>query len=250
MNMYVSDLANKLSTDGQKLNVVFSYIWGTQVDNWVESIFDAYYNNTINRWSKIYAELVLVIKEWFVDVTLVQQVQIQIDQLVQEAETAENFFQKFEVLRNLAWYDKNDLYLIRLIEMEINQKMIDQIYTSEVMLTDYDFWKKKIIALDNLWQQQVENWKGRVAYFPPKPQQQQQMTTTPKQLPALAPSSDRWDRTRVTYGGSGQPMELDKARQKGLCFKCSQQGHMSQDCLTWDKKFQWSWTGQTVQRVL
>ena len=40
----------------------------------------------------------------------------------------------------------------------------------------------------------------------------------------------RRDATGVTFGGTGQPMEVSEARQKGLCFKCGMKGHIAKFC--------------------
>ena len=40
-------------------------------------------------------------------------------------------------------------------------------------------------------------------------------------------------RTRVTYGGQGQCMDINKARTEGRCFKCGKVGHISCNCPDW-----------------
>ena len=36
--------------------------------------------------------------------------------------------------------------------------------------------------------------------------------------------------TGITYSGAGQKMDIDKARQSGLCFRCGKPGHISRNC--------------------
>ncbi|CDO72201.1 hypothetical protein BN946_scf184970.g53 [Trametes cinnabarina] len=43
-------------------------------------------------------------------------------------------------------------------------------------------------------------------------------------------STDRRDSTGVTFGGTGQPMDIDAARRRGMCFTCGQRGHIQRDC--------------------
>ncbi|KAI9070044.1 hypothetical protein FKP32DRAFT_1558554 [Trametes sanguinea] len=43
-------------------------------------------------------------------------------------------------------------------------------------------------------------------------------------------STDRRDGTGVTFGGTGQPMDIDAARRRGMCFTCGQRGHIQRDC--------------------
>jgi hypothetical protein len=36
----------------------------------------------------------------------------------------------------------------------------------------------------------------------------------------------------VTFGGQGEPMNIDQMRKEGRCFKCCEKGHLSRDCPT------------------
>ncbi|SJK99893.1 uncharacterized protein ARMOST_03204 [Armillaria ostoyae] len=38
--------------------------------------------------------------------------------------------------------------------------------------------------------------------------------------------SGRW----TTYGGAGQPMNIDRLRAEGRCFRCKEKGHLGKDC--------------------
>ncbi len=69
----------------------------------------------------------------------------------QGQDTAQDFFQKFKVLLTQAEYSKDDAYVIRLLETNVNEKIIDQIYGSQDgLLEEYNDWKKQIIQTDQL----------------------------------------------------------------------------------------------------
>ena len=36
--------------------------------------------------------------------------------------------------------------------------------------------------------------------------------------------------SETVFGGSGQPMDIDAFKRQGLCFNCSQRGHLAKDC--------------------
>lgn len=44
------------------------------------------------------------------------------------------------------------------------------------------------------------------------------------------------DPTGVTHGGMGEPMQLDEAKRRNLCYNCGKPGHMVKDCPTGRQK--------------
>ncbi len=64
------------------------------------------------------------------DFNLAQDVQDQIKRSRQGKDTAQDFFQKFEVLLTQAEYSKDDAYVVRLLKTNVNEKIINQIYSS------------------------------------------------------------------------------------------------------------------------
>ncbi|KAI0349088.1 hypothetical protein OH77DRAFT_1415579 [Trametes cingulata] len=55
-------------------------------------------------------------------------------------------------------------------------------------------------------------------------------STTSATTSSPTPTSDRRDGSGVTFGGAGQPMDIDTARRRGACFACGQRGHIQRDC--------------------
>ena len=148
---------------------------------------------------------------------------------MKKGETAEAFFNRFDILRRTAGYTKDhDAYLIQLVEQAVPEALIGHIYRSGKLPKDYEDWKRVIVQLDKLDRRWKER-KGFHASFQP--------ATRPTPRPAAptpAPSHqvDRRDATGVTYGGKGQPMDvsMDRARREGLCYYCGAPDHIKRNC--------------------
>jgi hypothetical protein len=142
--------------------------------------------------------------------------------LKQGSKSVEEFFQEFDQLVFVAGY--NDGHhgdvLIRLVREAVTTSIIDGIYQQPTLPADYDAWKTRIITMDNLARQRREQKKAH------GPTVFHKVTTTAKKPDTPHTKTG----TGVTYGGSGQRMDIDKAKAEGRCFKCGKQGHISKFC--------------------
>ncbi len=168
------------------------------------------------------------LKEQFVDSNLAWDAQDQIEWLRQGQDTAEDFFQKFKILLNQAWYLKDDAYVMRLLKTNVNKKIIDQIYDSRDGLPEeYEDWTKQIIQIDQLWRRRMASKRPRMQSRPQAPQTT--LLRANPMNPPLPPITQR-DATSVTYKGAGRLMNIDNVRRRGLCFSCGEQGYVSRFC--------------------
>lgn len=71
--------------------------------------------------------------------------------MTQGTGSAEDYFEKLNTLVVQAGYQFNDQYILKTIEMNVNDVIIDRVYTSGVIPTTYDDWKAKLVNLDLLW---------------------------------------------------------------------------------------------------
>src|ERR1700733_5186265 len=46
----------------------------------------------------------------------------------------------------------------------------------------------------------------------------------------IYPAADKKTSLGITYGGTGQPMEIGKTKQPMRCFNCGELGHMRRAC--------------------
>ncbi|KDQ54332.1 hypothetical protein JAAARDRAFT_83859, partial [Jaapia argillacea MUCL 33604] len=202
MQLFLRDPKNGTLSETEKTDILISHIRGPDVDTWVENFWDEYWDDANNKWQKSWVDVVTILKERFEDSNLQRQAELELEHLVQGKDSAEEFFQKFEILRNRAKYDKKNTHLLLLLEQNVNAGIIDKIYGVMPLPADYDAWKKAILVHDALWKRRLENKHA--------PSATKQQAPTAGQI-----RGDKKDATGKTYGGMGQPMDLNRA-----CLKC------------------------------
>ncbi|KDQ54341.1 hypothetical protein JAAARDRAFT_100895, partial [Jaapia argillacea MUCL 33604] len=125
MQLFLCDPKNGTLSETEKTDILISHIRGPDVDTWVENFWDEYWDETNNK---------------FEDSNLQRQAELELEHLVQGKDSAEEFFQKFEILRNRAKYDKNNTHLLLLLEQNVNVGIIDRIYRVTPLPADYNTW--------------------------------------------------------------------------------------------------------------
>src|ERR1700734_2852593 len=137
--------------------------------------------------------------------------------------TAEEFFQQFENLRLRAGYEgeQYNSHLINLLEKGFNWEATKIISVQPEPPETYEDWKTRAIKVDNLLKQHNRSNPTR----PPPPH-------TPYRYPAVtgytrqsttASSSSSLPTTKATtFGGHGQPMDIDRSKGKPGCYRCGE----------------------------
>ena len=149
----------------------------------------------------------------------------QIALLKQGSKTEEEFFQEFDQLAYIAGYNDGhhgDI-LIKLIKDAIHNSIIDSIYNTGTLPDTYANWKVRITNIDNLQRQRAVEKKSHAPTVVHK-------TIVVDKAATAANIPMQKTGTGITYGGAGQKMDINKARQSGLCFKCGKPGHISRNC--------------------
>jgi Retrotransposon gag protein len=142
--------------------------------------------------------------------------------LRQGTKTTEEYFQEFDQLVRTAGYQRNhDDILVRYLHEQVKQSIIDKIYGSGRLPYTYVGWRTMIIDIDGLDRRRAEQKKGLSTQYSHKP-------TPPAAFPKTA--TEKRTGTGVTYTGQGQKMDVDQAKAKGLCFRCSKPSHLARNC--------------------
>jgi len=211
----LSFVAYGLRTDEQKIVFTLSYMKGGLAGPWADAYTDrALHSDDWGTWEEFMTSL----HSTFGDHDEEKTAQHRLDALRQGRKPAEEFFLEFDQLAQRAKYSVNhDSYLISLLEKALHPGLVDRIYAVEPLPVTYLGWKRKAIALDQLWRRREERKRVVREFWTPEKKGPERPVTKP-QIEAR------------TFGGRGQPMEVDRAKAAGLCFQCGKQGHIRRNC--------------------
>ena len=118
---------------------------------------------------------------------------------------------------------------IRILEKGIDSRILETIYTSDVDVPDdYENHKTKAIKLGRMRERHRQIHRIQTSTYPSS-------STTHKPAPVFhthihAPTADKKTGSGITYGGTGQPMDVSGTRQMMRCFNCGELRHMRCDC--------------------
>ncbi|EGO00149.1 hypothetical protein SERLA73DRAFT_152237 [Serpula lacrymans var. lacrymans S7.3] len=227
-----------------KINFALSYMTSGAAaalqTEWVERKMPAEEPTDIEEIEQLesWAHFESMLKDHFQGMFKEERSKYEIMYLKQGTLTTQEYFVKFEATRRRAGYNVkgNEQFLITLIRNNINAPLIKQIIYSGNIPKTYTEWKTRIITNDQLWWDQAENermMKGMAnsssgsGNWGPNGWYQGEGALEKK----AEMLEEKKDGTGTTYGGTGQRMEVDKAkyRAEGRCFKCGEKGHRAQD---------------------
>lgn len=225
---WIRDPHNRIADEQEEIDVTLSYICGEHVMQWLQNYHNTYFDKQLEIWNRSWPEFKGDLNKAFLDSNRTRMAQEKLEMVWQGQDTAEDFFQKFELLFGEAGYECNSAYVIRLLEKAVNDCIIDQIYGSHTTPIDkYADYKEAITSIDDMWRCWNLNKQGSMSMH--SGWNRGSHTDRPATTPVIL---DQKDATGTTYGGTGKPMDLDIARQQWLCFRCGKPRHIANACPT------------------
>lgn len=220
VSLYLVANRNAITIDEDKIIFVLSFMKKGLAGQWAENFYGRILESTTQDFGT-YTDFLAALKRQFEDPNKARNAQHKLATTRQgSTETAEAFFQRFELNRRAAGYiDGHDHYLIQVLEMNLKRDIVKSIYTQELP-EDYEGWKRRAVQID----QQYRRWNSMFPasnerrQWTPKPSGQEARHEAPR------PSGGR------TFPGMGEPMDIDRRRAQGLCFNCGEKGHMARNC--------------------
>ena len=253
VKIFIKANESAFTSDMKKILFVLSCMKEGAANEWAQNFTDTAFAN--DSWGT-FSQLMEALQTAFGDPNEAKDSQFRLESFKQGSLTAQEFFAKFEILRRKAKYETkkenasggHDEYLISLLERNLDSSLIRRVYSGDSVPSSYEDFKDKVIRVYAVEQRfKAINARNPVKSAPPIPPRSafRPPISVPNVIPSVpAPSApltgDRKDGTGITFGGTGQPMQIDRdeARKRGLCFRCGQSGHRSYNCPTFQTQRQ------------
>jgi Zinc knuckle len=245
LTTFLSTNAAKYDTDAKKISLVQSLCTSGTPEVWAQGKFETAYEQAVDgiipdaAWGTFAAYLASLVAS-FKDPNDSRTAQNELAVLYpKKGQSMEEFFQVFDQLAQRAGHSTNDRILIELLEAKVPQSLLEQVYKDDPP-DAYALYKAAVIRYDNLRRRfEAVRQITRTAYQHSHPSASSHTSSstshTKPTAPAHIPATK--SNTGVTYGGRGQPMEIDrnKAKAEGKCYRCGEPGHIARSCPSWER---------------
>ena len=156
-------------------------------------------------------------KERFVDKNDKEIARNEIATIQQGNTRAEEFFTKLASLRIRAEYTDSlhDAIIINRLKLGLKTEIVTAIVASGNKPATIEGWRNRVIAVEEALYAHKPKYEVKNSFKPSTTSPSSRAPPPPKPTPSLP---------------LGDPMDIDKMRKEGRCFKCHQKGHLARDC--------------------
>ena len=209
---YIASTNTSLNTDKKKIHFVCSYM-KEKAGVWAEEQLTARTTNQNWMWNDFTNQM----KERFVDKNDKEIARNEIATIQQGNTRAEEFFTKLASLRIRAEYTDplHDAIIINQLKLGLKTEIVTAIVASGNEPATIEGWRNRVIAVEEALYAHKPKYEVKNSFKPSTTSSSSRAPPPPKPTPSLP---------------LGDPMDIDKMRKEGRCFKCHQKGHLARDC--------------------
>ena len=233
MKVYLWINKDIYNTDKDRCLFILTMI---QDGNWVQLYAETLMDEMIMKGSFLMINVLWIqLNNYFTDQNVEDQAAAQLKKFQQKGLMAWEYIVQFVAIALKAGILVMDTYHFQYLHQVMNQTLngplVDNLYRWDSIPTTFQDYRNTIENLDMVWRQRMEDVKGRD--HPQRSEDTKKGNNAPKK------KSGGWEdipidvdqsHSHQIHVGHLSNEELKRHKEKGLCFKCHEPGHIGKNC--------------------